>query len=144
MERVTVSLTERHVRELEARERLGEADSRSGAVRRILDDYDELRAEYAALEERYEEVHAESERRADRVDDLEERLAARETRIETLEAQLAERSQLEAKIEDLPDKLRETESYSERRQRLLDEASLAQRAVWKVTGVPVEEIDAER
>jgi len=73
-----------------------------------------------------------------RVDELEERLATREDRIDELETQLAERSRVEDKIENLPEKIQDEESYRERRQRILDQASLAQRLKWKVTGVPVE------
>lgn len=74
-----------------------------------------------------------------RVDELEGRLATREDRIDELETQLAERSRVEDKIENLPEKIQDEESYSERRQRILDQASLAQRLKWKVTGVPVDE-----
>ena len=72
------------------------------------------------------------------------RYEAREDWIDDLERQLRERSRVEDKIEDLPDKLRDVESYTERRQRKLDPAGLVTRLRWKVTGVPVEEIDAER
>jgi uncharacterized coiled-coil protein SlyX len=72
-----------------------------------------------------------------RVGKLEERLAAREDRIDELERQLAERSRVEEKIENLPEKVREEMSYRERRQKMLDQAGLAQRLKWKVTGVPV-------
>jgi len=72
-------------------------------------------------------------------DDLADRVDAREDRIETLEEQLRERSRVEEKIEDLPDKLRGAESYTERRQRKLDEAGLLSRVRWKLTGVPVDD-----
>lgn len=71
-------------------------------------------------------------------DDLQDRLESREDRIEELERQLSRRSQIETKIEDLPDKIRDMDSYQERRQRLLDRATLSQRLKWKVTGVPVD------
>lgn len=74
-----------------------------------------------------------------RVDELEERLSIREDRIDELETQLAERSQIQEQIEDLPDKIRGEMTYQERRQRMLDQASLTQRLRWKVTGVPVDE-----
>jgi uncharacterized coiled-coil protein SlyX len=80
-----------------------------------------------------------------RVDELEERVATREARIDELETQLTQRSQIKEEIEDLPQKIQEEESYSERRQRVLDQASLPQRLKWKVTGVPVDEAsDDER
>lgn len=76
-----------------------------------------------------------------RVAELEERLGNREDRIDELEAQLASRSQIEEKIENLPDKIRDERTYQERRQRLLDQASLTERLKWKVTGVPVDDAD---
>jgi len=45
----------------------------------------------------------------DEVSTLRDRLEAREERIETLEEQLAKRSNIEQKVEDLPDKLRAVE-----------------------------------
>jgi Arc/MetJ-type ribon-helix-helix transcriptional regulator len=77
----------------------------------------------------------------ERVDDLEEQLDRRDSRIDTLEQQLRERSQIEDKIEDLPDRIRGEESYQERRQRLLDRASPMQRFKWRITGVPVDKVD---
>jgi len=69
-------------------------------------------------------------------DELEERLSAREARIEELEEQLARRSQIEEKIEELPDTLRGQDSYQERRRKALDRATVTQRLIWSVTGVP--------
>ena len=43
-------------------------------------------------------------------DELDERLESRETRIDELESQLARRSQLEEKVESLPDTLREIDA----------------------------------
>ena len=76
-------------------------------------------------------------------DDLRDRVEAREDRIDDLEGQLRERSRVEDKIEDLPDKIRAVGTYQERRQRLLDQASLTERLKWKVTGVPVDQLDAD-
>lgn len=76
-------------------------------------------------------------------DDLEAEVDAKQDRIRQLEEQLSRRSQIEEKIEDLPDVIRQAESYQERRQRLLDTAPLSRRLKWKLTGVPVERIDAE-
>lgn len=70
--------------------------------------------------------------------DAREQLEQREKRIEQLEDQLTRRSQIESKIEDLPDKIRERETYQERRQRKIDEASFSQRLKWRFTGVPVD------
>jgi len=50
---------------------------------------------------------------------------------------------VEEKIEDLPDKIRDTETYQERRQRALDRASFTERLRWKITSVPTERIDDE-
>jgi len=129
MEKLTASVTPEHLYELEARQRLGEADSRSAALRQILDEYQELRSEYEALDAEYAE--------------LKQRYEAREDRVEELEGQLRERSQVEEKIEALPDKIRASAmSYAEKRQRAIDRASLAERLKWKVTGVPEAAIDA--
>ncbi len=73
-----------------------------------------------------------------RVGELEDRVATRNDRIDELERQLAERSQIEEKIEDLPDKIRDDQTYQERRQRMLDRAPITTRLKWKVTGVPVD------
>jgi predicted RNase H-like nuclease (RuvC/YqgF family) len=82
----------------------------------------------------------------DRVDELEERLESREERIDELESQLRRRSNIENEIESvaetvegLPARIEDTESYSERRQRKLDQAGAIQRIKWKFTGVPVED-----
>lgn len=44
-------------------------------------------------------------------------------------------------VEDLPAKVCGTNSYSERRQRKLNQASLGQRIKWRFTGVPVDQDD---
>ncbi len=76
------------------------------------------------------------------IDTLRDRLDAREQRIDELESQLRKRSNIEEKIEDLPDKIRGNETYNERRQRKLDRATPIQRLKWKIVGVPVDETDA--
>lgn len=129
MQKVTVSLTDRHLSELDAQERLDNAESRSAAVRHIID-------EYARLQRECEDLHTEYERLADR-------LETREERIDELEEQLARRSQLEQKIESLPEKVRETESYQDRRQRALDTAGPLTRLKWRVTGVPSDAVDPD-
>ena len=78
-----------------------------------------------------------------RADKLEKRLETRNDRVEELETQLGRRSEIEDKIENLPDKIRGELSYTERRQRKLDQASLGQRLKWKFTGVPVDTEDDE-
>jgi hypothetical protein len=64
------------------------------------------------------------------------RVETKHNRIDELEAQLTARSQIEEKIENLPDRIRGDRSYQDRRQRKLDEGSVTQRLVWKVPGVP--------
>ena len=128
MHKITVSLEDRHLYELEARQRLGEASSRSGALRQILDEYEDLHPEYADL--------------AAECEDLRQRYEAREDRVDELEDQLARRSQIEEKIEELPDRLRASAmTYGERRQRAIDRATPVERLKWKVTGVPEERIE---
>ncbi len=87
MRNVTVRLREELI------DRLDEADergvSRSEYIRDILDE-----------RHRVEELEAE-------VDRLQDRLDARERRITELEGQLARRSDVEEKINDLPDELRD-------------------------------------
>jgi len=74
-----------------------------------------------------------------RADELADELERKQDRIETLEDQLRERSRLRDEIQQLPDKIRDERSYSEKRQRKLDEATITQRIRWKLTGVPVEQ-----
>jgi len=99
----------------------GEYESKSAAIR-----------EYIDAAGTRDELETEIERLRDRLD-------AREERIDELESQLRKRSNIEDKIEDLPDKIRDAETYTERRQRKLDEATLPKRMVWKFTGVPVDD-----
>lgn len=132
MQKVTVSLDERHLYELKAQQRLGEASSRSDALRRLINEYETLQREYEDLNTRYEA-------RGERVSQLQDQLDAREQRVEDLEAQLRERHDIKNEIQDLPDKIRDADTYMERRQRRLDEAGILKRVKWKVTGVPVDE-----
>jgi Arc/MetJ-type ribon-helix-helix transcriptional regulator len=99
----------------------GEYESKSAAVR-----------DFIQAGEQRQELHEE-------IAQLRERLESREQRIDDLEDQLARRSQLEEKIEGLPDKVRDTETYRDRKERMIDRAGLATRLKWKVTGVPVED-----
>jgi|APHM01.1.fsa_nt_gi Ribbon-helix-helix protein, copG family. len=70
---------------------------------------------------------------------LREQLESRQGRIEELESQLRKRSNIEEKIEDLPEKIRGEESYTEKRRRKLDQATFPQRLKWRLTGVPVDD-----
>jgi Arc/MetJ-type ribon-helix-helix transcriptional regulator len=127
MPRLTITITEDQSELLEnISSDDGEYESKSAAVR-----------DFIQAGEQEHDLHKEIAR-------LEERLDSRENRINELEEQLARRSQLEEKVENLPAKIRERKSYQERRQRMLDQASLTQRLKWKVTGVPVEESKQER
>jgi len=136
MERVTATLREDDLRELKARVMAGEADSRSEALRQLIDERSDLVDELEALRTMYDA-------RGERVADLKDRLEARNRRVDALEDQLRERSRVEEKIDDLPDQLRAgMPSYEARRRRLLDEASLVERLKWRITGVPVDQVDA--
>ena len=129
MKKVTVSISDRHEYELQARQRLDDLGSRSAAIRTAIEEYGEWKAQYSELEDEYAELQARCEKREERINEL--------------ESQLAKRSNIEQEIRDLPDKIRDYGTYSERRQRLLDRATLAQRIKWKVTGVPVDKLDEE-
>jgi chromosome segregation ATPase len=128
MKKVTVSITDQHEYELQARQRLDDLDSRSAAIRTAIEEYADWKAEYSKLEDEYE--------------DLQARYSDREERINELEKQLARRSQLEEKIEDLPDKLRESQlSYSEKKEIAISRASPLERWKWRLSGgVPEERV----
>jgi len=126
MKKVSVSLEPEHVSRLDERQQAGESTSRSAALRQILDEYDQLRTEC-------EELRTECE-------ELQNRLKAREDRVDALEEQLARRSQIEEKVDVLAKRVEESQlTYAEKRQRMIDRASLAERLRWRVTGVPVED-----
>jgi chromosome segregation ATPase len=128
MKKVSVSLEPEHVDRLDERQEEDGVDSRSAALRDILDEYEEIHTEYEELRTEYE--------------DLRTRLDSREERIDDLEEQLAKRSQIEEKVDVLAERVEESQlTYAEKRQRMIDRASVAERLRWKVTGVPVEEYD---
>jgi len=56
MQKVTVSVEERHLDTLQERQEADDVNSRSEALRRILDEYEELSDEYEDLHTRYEEL----------------------------------------------------------------------------------------
>lgn len=87
MKKVSVSLEEGQVTLLEERGEDLDAGSRSETLRKILEEYEDLRTEC-------EELRSECE-------DLRTRLNSREDRIEELEEQLARRSQVEEKVDTL-------------------------------------------
>jgi Arc/MetJ-type ribon-helix-helix transcriptional regulator len=122
MPRLTITINEEQNELLEAlTDEDGEYESKSAAVRSFIQ-----------AGEEQQELQNEIER-------LRDRLQSREQRIDELESQLRKRSNIEDKIEDLPDKIRDADTYMERRQRKLDRATLPQRLKWRFTGVPVEE-----
>ena len=128
MKKVSVSLKPEHVDRLDERQEEGDVSSRSAALREILDEYDEVHTECEELRTECEELRTRLEAREDRVDDLEE--------------QLARRSQIEEKVDVLAERVEESQlTYAEKRQRMIDRASLAERLRWRVTGVPVDEYD---
>lgn len=127
MKKVSASIDEEHAELLSTYQEENNVDSRSAALREILDKYEELRTECEGLRTECEELRKELEERKERVADLED--------------QLRRRSQIEEEIEALPDKIRQgTQSYRDRKERLIDQASLGKRLKWKVTGVPVDEL----
>jgi Arc/MetJ-type ribon-helix-helix transcriptional regulator len=130
MKKVSVSLEPDHVDQLDERQEEGDVSSRSAALREVLDEYERVRTEYEDLRTECEELRT--------------RLDAREDRIDELEEQLARRSQIEEKVDVLAERVEESQlTYAEKRQRMIDRASLAERLRWRVTGVPVDEYDAE-
>jgi Arc/MetJ-type ribon-helix-helix transcriptional regulator len=130
MKKVSVSLEPDHVDRLNERQEDGDVSSRSAALREILDEYERVRTEYEDLRTECEELRT--------------RLDAREDRIDELESQLASRSQIEEKVDVLAKRVEESQlTYAEKRQRMIDRASVAERIRWRVTGVPVDQYDAE-
>jgi len=87
MKKISVSVREDHVDALEDLQERDAIDSRSSAVREIIDEWEDLRPECERLRSEYEDVR--------------NRLESREERIDELEEQLARRSQVEEKVETL-------------------------------------------
>lgn len=84
MKRLTISVTERQYYRIRARVRSGEADSKSAAVRDILDGYEDLHRRCEDLEGRCEELESRCEELVNEVeaaeakrDDLRRQLQAR-------------------------------------------------------------------
>jgi DNA repair ATPase RecN len=129
MKKVSVSLDPDHVDRLNERQEEGDVSSRSAALRGVPDEYEQARTEYEDLRTECEELRT--------------RLDAREDRIDELESQLASRSQIEEKADVLAKRVEESQlTYAEKRQRMIDPASLSKRLRWRVTGVPVDQYDA--
>jgi DNA repair ATPase RecN len=129
MKKVSVSLEPDHVDRLNECQEEGDVSSRSAALRGVPDEYEQARTEYEDLRTECEELRT--------------RLDAREDRIDELEEQLARRSQIEEKVDVLAERVEESQlTYAEKRQRMIDPASLSKRLRWRVTGVPVDQYDA--
>lgn len=122
MERLTITLPPEQKEYLtEISKDDGEYDNRSDAVRKII------------------QTERQKDDLQDRIEELNQRIEQKQDRIEQLENQLRKRSNIEKKIEDLPAKIEDSMSYNERRQQMLDQASVGERLKWKITGVPVSE-----
>jgi uncharacterized coiled-coil DUF342 family protein len=97
MKRLTVSLDEDHVDRLKGRVRLEEAESKSDALRQILDEYEDLHAKNEELHTSVEEARA---------------------RRDELRRQLEERGEVETQVNEL---VEHTETQSEALRELLEE-----------------------
>ena len=62
MKRVTVSVEEEHVETIDDFQEANDLDSRSEAVRRLLDAYEDLQTDYEDLHTQYEELQTDVER----------------------------------------------------------------------------------
>lgn len=116
MQRITVSLEPEQIDRLDELQNEHNIDSRSAAIRRLFDEYDDLQAEYEELKSEYEELETDLER-------------ARRERRQLLE-QREEHQELARYVED--------ERTIEQRWR---EASLATRLRWRLTGMPSDDED---
>jgi predicted nucleic acid-binding Zn-ribbon protein len=111
VKRLTVSLELEQIERLDELQAEHDVDSRSAALRRLFQEYEELQAEYEELKNEYEELETEVER-------------ARRERRQLLE-QREEHQELARYVAD--------ERTAEQRWR---EASLATRIRWRLTGMP--------
>jgi len=98
MKKISVSVREDHVDALEDLQERDEIDSRSSAVRKIIDEWEDL--------------HTECERLRSECEDVRNRLESREERIDDLEEQLARRSQVEEKMDTLAKRVDEEDEPS--------------------------------
>jgi cell fate (sporulation/competence/biofilm development) regulator YlbF (YheA/YmcA/DUF963 family) len=117
MKRLTVSLEPEQIDRLDELQAEHDVDSRSAALRRLFDEYEDLQAEYEELNSTCEELEKELER-------------ARRERRQLLE-QREEHQQLARYVED--------ERTAEQRWR---QASLTTRLRWRLTGMPDDDEDA--
>lgn len=111
MKRLTVSLEPEQIDRLDELQDEHDVDSRSAALRRLFDEYDDLQAKYEELNTTCEELEKELER-------------ARRERRQLLE-QREEHQELARYVED--------ERTAEQRWR---QASITTRLRWRLTGMP--------
>jgi len=166
MKKLSVSLSEKHVKAIDERQNNGDARSRSEALRQILDEYDRVRRECEVVRDECEELR-------DECDDLRDQLVEE---IETADKHRREAERLEAANEDLRDHVDHLKTELEQRDALLEDlrsqlqvanskndridtlaeyaedertnaerwrqAGLWTRAKWKVFGMPTDETSA--
>lgn len=116
MKRLTVSLESEQIDRLDEIQAEHDVDSRSAALRRLFQEYEQLQSEYEDLMSECEELQTEVER-------------ARRERRQLLE-QREEHQELAQYVED--------ERTAEQRWR---QASLATRIRWRLTGMPSDDED---
>ena len=122
MRQMTVSLREEQAEWIESlMGENGEFESKSEVVRWLIDDHSALQEEIEELEETIEEMEREN-------DQLRDQLAATNQRIDDVND-----------LVEYVDSEREMARYQDRRQRMLDQASILSRWKWKLTGIPVED-----
>lgn len=122
MRQMTVSLREEQAKWIESlMGENGEFESKSEAVRWLIDDHEALQEEIEELEETIDELEGENDR-------LRDQLAATNQRIDDVND-----------LVEYVDSEREMARYQDRRQRMLDQASILSRWKWKLTGIPVED-----
>lgn len=117
MKRITVSLEPEQIERLDELQDEHDVDSRSAAIRRLFQEYEELQVEYEDLMNEYEELQTEVER-------------ARRERRQLLE----EREEHQELV-----RYAKNERTAEQRWR---QASLATRIRWRLTGMPSDDGDA--
>ena len=112
MQKVSVSLREEHIDKLDAIEEAGDADSRSEALRQILDEYDQVREECETL-------RTECDRLRNRRDELRN--------------QLREANRTNDQVEELVEYVEAEKSLRDRREERLS-APAWRRAKWWLLG----------
>ena len=113
VQRLTATVSQSHLDRLDELQQKRDIDSRSAALRELLDEYEELQQEYEKLNRECE--------------NLETKLQRQKREKRQLLEEREERQELVRYVED--------ERTTEQRWR---EASLATRLKWKVTGMPPE------